>query len=71
MRVPYPNVIKPDEYNQYSSVVDSEIVRVLPQHNRVESDPCDNLGNSAREIQPTCYMKDAQNRIKRSSPHQN
>lgn len=50
MRVPYHNVINPDEYEQYLSVIDSEIVRVLSQHNREESDPCDNLGNSAREI---------------------
>ena len=53
MRVPHHNVIKPDEFEQYSSVIDSEIVRVLPQHNREESDPCDNLGNSARESKRT------------------
>jgi len=50
MRVPYHFVIEPDEYEQYTSVIDSEEVLVLPQHYREEYDPCDNLGNSAREI---------------------
>lgn len=40
-RAPYHKVIEPDEYEQYTSVIDSEIVRVLPQHNREEYDPCD------------------------------
>ncbi len=49
MRVPYHNVINPDEYEQYLSVIDSEIVRVLPQHNREDMTPVITWG-IAREI---------------------